>query len=176
MLRSQKAEVIEFIRDRFGKMTSAVFVDYAGLSVEEVTKLRDQLRDQGVEYRVLKNKLLLQALRTSSYIESLDRMVLRGMTGVAWSYEEPGAAARVLKQYRRENEKLKIKGAVLDGEVLDSSSVENQLATLPSKDEARSMLLATFNAPAQHMAMLLAAPAREFVGVLAAKQRQDEGT
>jgi len=97
------------------------------------------------------------------------------MTAVAWSFEEPSAAARVLKEYRKENEKLKIKAGLLDGQVLDSSAVENQLASLPSKDEARAMLLATMLAPAQNFVMLLAAPGREFVGVLAAKQRKDEG-
>jgi large subunit ribosomal protein L10 len=81
----------------------------------------------------------------------------------------------VVKDFCKDNEKLKIKAGVLEGQVLNSSAVSNQLATLPSKDEARSMLLATFMAPAQHFVMLLNAPARELVGVLAAKQRKEEG-
>jgi large subunit ribosomal protein L10 len=175
MLRNEKAEAIDRIKERFSKMSSAVFVDYTGLTVAEVSKLRDDLRAKGVEYRVLKNKLVQHALKGTPYVETLGKMALRGMTAVAWSFEEPSAAARVLKEYRKENEKLKIKAGLLDGQVLDSSAVENQLASLPSKDEARAMLLATLLAPAQHFVMLLAAPAREFVGVLAAKQRKDEG-
>ena len=80
-----------------------------------------------------------------------------------------------MKDYRKENDKLKIKGGLLDGQLLDSRAVEDQLATLPSKDEARSHLLATMNAPAQTLLRLLNVPARDFVGVMAAKQRKDEG-
>lgn len=175
MLKSEKTLAIDSIKERFSKMSSAVFVDYAGLTVQEVTKLRDDLREKGVEYRVLKNKLVQHALKGSSYVDTLGKVALRGMTAVAWSFEEPSAAARVLKEYRKGNEKLKIKAGLMDGQVLDPAAVENQLATLPSKDEARAMLLATMLAPAQNFVMLLAAPCREFVGVLAAKQRKDEG-
>lgn len=175
MLRSEKAQSIDFIRDRFAKMSSAVFVDYAGLTVEEVSKLRDVLREKGVEYRVLKNKLIAHALKGQSCLDRLEQAALKGMTAVAWSFEEPSAAARALKEFKKTNEKLKIKAGLLEGQVLDGGAVENQLASLPNKDEARSMLLATMMAPAQHFVMLLNAPGRSFVGVLAAKQRKDEG-
>lgn len=175
MLRTEKSEAIERIKERFSAMSSAVFVDYAGMTVEEISVLRDQLRKKGVEYRVLKNKLVQCALKGTPYIDTLGKVALKGMTAVAWSFEEPSAAARVLKDYRRENEKLKIKAGLLDGQVLNSAAVENQLASLPNKDEARAMLLATLLAPAQNLVRVLAAPGREFVGLLAAKQRKDEG-
>jgi large subunit ribosomal protein L10 len=175
MLKSEKAQAIDSIKERFSTMSSAVFVDYTGMTVEEVSKLRDELRAKGVEYRVLKNKLVQQALKGTAFVDTLGKVALRGMTAVAWSFEEPSAAARVLKEYRKGNEKLKIKAGLMDGQVLDSAAVEGQLASLPSKDEARAMLLATMLAPAQNFVMLLAAPGREFVGVLAAKQRKDEG-
>jgi large subunit ribosomal protein L10 len=175
MLRTEKSQAIEYIRGKFQKMSSAVFVDYAGLTVEQVSKLRDNLREKGVEYKVLKNKLIKFALKDHAFVDSLGKEALRGMTAVAFSFEEPSAAARVLKEYRKENEKLKIKGGLLEGQVLDSKAVEDQLATLPNKDEARSMLLATMIAPAQTFLRLLNVPARDFVGVMAAKQRKDEG-
>ena len=175
MLRSEKVQSLEYIRGQFQRMSSAVFVDYAGLTVEQVSKLRDNLREKGVEYRVLKNKLVKYALKNETYVATLGDSALRGMTAIAFSFEEPSAAARVLKEYRKENEKLKIKAGLMDGQVLDSRAVEDQLAALPSKDEARSHLLATMNAPAQTLLRLLNAPAREFVGVMAAKQRKDEG-
>jgi large subunit ribosomal protein L10 len=174
MLRSEKVIAIDEIRDRFSRMTSAVFVDFTGMTVEEVSKLRTNFREKGVEYKVVKNTLVRQALVKEPWVENL-RPALRGMTGVAWSFEEPSAAARVVKDFRRENEKLVIKAGVLEGQVLDGKAVENQLATLPNKDEARAMLLATFMAPAQQFVMLLNAPAQHMVGVLAAKQRQAEG-
>jgi large subunit ribosomal protein L10 len=174
MQRTQKAEAIESIKERFSQMTSAVFVDFSGMTVEEVTKLRNYFRAKGVEYKVLKNTLIKQALSSQPYSAGLGK-VLKGMTGVAWSFEEPSAAARVVRDFRRESDKLKVKAGLLDGQVLDGPAVEMQLATLPSKDEARGMLLAQMMAPAQRLVMLMNAPARELVGVLDAKRRKDEG-
>jgi large subunit ribosomal protein L10 len=174
MDRAQKAEAIKDIRSNFDRMTSAVFIDFTGMTVEEVTKLRDAFRAKGIAYKVVKNTLVEKALSDVAYVGKLAD-VLRGMTGIAWSFEEPSAAARLLKDVSRENEKLKIKAGVLDGEVLNARAVEEQLATLPSKDEMRARFLATLMAPAQRFVMLLNAPAREFVGVLAAKQRKDGG-
>jgi large subunit ribosomal protein L10 len=174
MDRSQKAEVIKEIKGRFDRMSSAVFLDFTGMTVEEVSKLRDVFRAKGVEYKVVKNTFVTQALGDKPWVKKLDD-VLRGMTGVAWSFEEPSAAARVVKDFVKDNEKLKIKAGLLDGEVLNAKAVSDQLASLPSKDEARARLLATLNAPAQRFVMLLNAPAREFVGVLAAKERKEGG-
>ena len=171
MERTEKAEAIKVIRDRFDRMSSAVFLDFTGMTVDEVSKLRDKFREKGIEYKVVKNKLVQQALADQAWSKGLVS-VLRGMTGVAWSFEEPSAAARVVKDFVKDNEKLKVKAGLLEGQVLDSKAVADQLATLPSKDEARSMLLATLIAAPQRFVMLLNAPARNFVGVLAAKERK----
>lgn len=172
MLRSDKEVAIGDIKDRFSKMSSAVFLDFSGMTVEEVSKLRSKFRERGVEYKVLKNTLVRKALEGHSFLPTLVKS-LKGMTGVAWSFEEPSAAARVVKDFIKDNEKLKIKGGLMDGQVLDSKAVENQLATLPSKDEARATLLATFNAPAQTLLRLFNAPAQNFVLVLEAKRNKD---
>ena len=174
MHRTQKAEAIVELKSQFDRMTSAVFLDFVGMTVEEVTKLRDVFREKGVAYRVVKNTLVRQALSDKPWVSQLDD-VLSGMTGVAWSFEEPSAAARVLKDFKKENEKLKIQAGLLEGQVLNGKAVEEQLATLPNKDEARAMLLATFMAPAQRFVMLLNAPAQQFVGVLAARERKEGG-
>jgi large subunit ribosomal protein L10 len=174
MERTQKAEAIKDIRARFDKMSSAVFLDFTGMTVEEVSKLRDKFREKGIDYKVVKNKLVEQALADQAWSKGL-KSVLKGMTGVAWSFEEPSAAARVVKDFVKDNEKLKVKAGLLDGQVLDAKQVEHQLATLPSKDEARSMLLATLLAAPQTFVRLLTIPARDFVGVMAAKQRKDGG-
>lgn len=174
MQRTAKAEAIEVLKGRFQKMTSAVFLDFTGMTVEEVSKLRDAFRAKGVEYKVVKNTLVKQALSGEAWSAGLGK-ALKGMTGIAWSYEEPSVAAKVVKDFKRDNEKLQVKAGVLEGQVLDAKSVENTLANMPGKDEARAMLLAQMIAPAQRFVMLLNAPAREMVGVLAAKQRKDEG-
>jgi large subunit ribosomal protein L10 len=171
MMRTDKATVVEDIKGRFSRMTSAVFLDFTGMTVEEVGNLRNVLRDKGVDYKVVKNTLVKRALEGAPYLPKLDT-ALRGMTGIAWSYEEPSAAARVLKEFCKENEKLKVKGGLLDGQVLDGKAVETQLATLPNKDEARAMLLATMLAPAQQLVMLLNTPAGNFARLLRAKEQK----
>lgn len=174
MLRSEKETAVSEIRDRFARMTSAVFLDYSGMNVEEISKLRDQFRTKGIEYKVLKNTLVKKALSEESWAAKLDG-VLKGMTGVAWSFEEPSAAARVVNDFVKENEKLKVKAGLLEGEVLTAKAVSDQLAKLPSKDEARAMLLATMMAPAQTFVRLLNAPAQQFALVLQAKKNKDGG-
>ena len=173
MLRTEKAEAVEAIKETLSKMSSAVFVNYAGMTVSEVGDLRDQFREKGVRYQVLKNTLIKLAMDGESYVGELEG-ALKGMTAVAFSFEEPSAAARIIKAYRKGNDKLVIKAGLMDGSVLDDKGVEHQLATLPSKDEARAMLLATFMAPAQTLVRLFTVPARDLVGVLDAKRRKDE--
>lgn len=174
MLRENKEQMIADIKERFDRMSSAVLVDFGGMNVEMVSDLRNKFREKGIEYKVVKNTLVRHALKGTSYDGKLDD-VLKGMTGIAWSFEEPSAAARVVKDFRKDNENLEIKAGVLEGDVLDAKGVENTLAKLPSKDEARATLLATLQAPAQNLVRLLNAPAQNFVGVLSAKQRAAEG-
>lgn len=172
MLRTDKEASVADIRATFARMSSAVFVDYAGMTVEEISNLRSKFRARGVEYKVFKNTLVRKALAGESFVDALSKTALRGMTGVALSFEEPSAAARVVRDFVKENEKLKIKGGLMDGAVLSAAAVENQLATLPSKEEARAMLLATLNAPAQTFVRLLNAPAQQFALVLEAKRNK----
>lgn len=175
MIRSEKEAAVAVIREGFAGMSSAVFLDYAGLTVEQVDDLRNKFRERGVSYKVLKNTLIKKALAEKSYIDKLSEKALKGMTGVALSYEEPSAAARIVKEFVKSNDKLTIKAGLMDGQVLDAKAVENQLATLPSKDEARAGLLAQLMAPAQTLVRLLNTPAQNFALVLEAKRVKDSG-
>ncbi len=171
MERADKDLAIGEIKSRFDKMTAAVFLDFKGMSVESATKLRAEFRKAGVEYKVVKNTLVKHAIKSASYGDKLDK-ALTGMTGIAWSYEDPSAAAKIVKAYRKEDEKLQIKAGLIEGTVLDAKGVEDQLATMPGKDELRAMLLATLQAPLQQFVALLQAPAQNFVYALAAKERK----
>ena len=164
--KTGKTQLIGEVKGRFDKMTSAVLLDYKGMNVENLTKLRAHFRKAGVEYKVVKNTLVKQALKDSAYGTKLND-VLTGMTGIAWSYEDPSAAAKVVKAFKQ-NEgdagaKLTVKAGMIDGTVLDKSAVEEQLANMPGKDELRATLLATLQAPLQQFVMLLNAPAQNFV-------------
>ncbi|GAC1570110.1 MAG: 50S ribosomal protein L10 [Polyangiales bacterium] len=175
MDRETKQTQIGEIKARFDKMTSMVLLDYKGMNVETVSKLRSEFRKAGVEYKVVKNTLVKQALKGTKLGDTLSKS-LSGMTGLAWSYEDPSAAAKVVKAFKKDNEKLSIRGAVIDGQLLDGKQVESQLATMPGKDELRSMLLATFQAPMQQLVALLNAPAQNFAYLLAAKEREAQET
>lgn len=150
-------------------MTSAVLLDYQGLTVEAVTKLRNEFRKHGVEYRVVKNTLIKQAIKDQAWAPALGK-TLTGMTGVAWSYEDPSAAAKVVKAFRKDNDKLKIKGGLVDGQIVAADRVESDLANMPGKDELRGMLLATFQAPLTQFVQLLNAPGQNFAYLLKAKE------
>ena len=111
------------------------------------------------------------AIGHQPWAKNLDK-ALSGMTGVAWSYEDPSAAAKVIKAFRKDNEKLQIKAGLVEGQLLDGRAVEAELATMPGKNELRAMLLATMQAPLSSFVALLQAPAQNFVYLLSAKERE----
>ncbi|AKT37405.1 50S ribosomal protein L10 [Chondromyces crocatus] len=169
MDKSQKEVIVSSVREKFERMTSVVFIDFKGLNVEAVTKLRQEFQKSGVEYKVVKNTLVHQAVKALPWAKKLDT-TLRGMTGVAWSFEDPSAAAKVLKAFRKDNQKLQIKAGLIEGELLSAEAVEEQLATMPGKDELRAMLLATLQAPLQQFVQQLNAPLQNFAYLLKAKE------
>ncbi len=173
MEREAKEKQIGEIKVRFDKMTAAVLLDFKGMTVEHATKLRSEFRKASVEYRVVKNTLVNHAIKGSAYEGKLDKALV-GMTGIAWSYEDPSAAAKVVKAFKKEEagEKLTIKAGLIEGSVLDAKAVEDQLASMPGKNELRSMLLATLQAPLQNFVVQLNAPAQNFAYLLAAKERK----
>jgi large subunit ribosomal protein L10 len=171
MERSQKETVVGSIKEKFDRMTSAVFLDFKGLDVATVSKLRDEFRKSGVEYKVVKNTLIKHAIKQHAWAKNLDGSLV-GMTGVAFSYEDPSAAAKVVKAFRKDpaHEKLKVKAGLIDGQVMSGERVESDLATMPGKNELRAMLLATLQAPLQNFLQLLNAPAQNFAYLLKAKE------
>jgi large subunit ribosomal protein L10 len=176
--RAEKNQQIEAIRERFSRATSAVLVDYKGLDVESATELRTQFRKAGVDYRVVKNTLFKLALKGTK-LEGNQKLTgyLVRSTGVAWCYEDPSAAAKIIKRFREDEkraEKLAVKCGVLETVVISGERVESELATMPGKDEARAMLLAQLNAPAQSLLRQLNAAGQNLAFALDARKRQLE--
>jgi large subunit ribosomal protein L10 len=176
--RTEKAEVVESVKSRFDKATASVLVSFVGVDVPQITELRSRFREAGVEYKVVKNRLIKQALKGTGYEGNATlEASLKGMTGVAWSFEDPSAAAKIIKAFRKENEeneKLEVKCGLMDSGVLSAQQVETQLASLPSKDELRASLLAQLMAPAQSLVRQILAPAQNLVYALEARRRQLE--
>ncbi|MGB5812222.1 MAG: 50S ribosomal protein L10 [Polyangiales bacterium] len=186
LTRADKAAQVDSIRESFNNATATVLVDFRGVNVELITDLRSRFRAAGVEYRVIKNNVVRKALEGTDLADN-DAFAanLVGPTAIAWSFDDPSAAAKVIKNFRKEftdilqpkdkPEKLVVKCGLLDGEVLDGKRVEKELATLPGKDEIRASLLAQLMAPMQNLVAQLNAPAQNLALVLDAKRRQEAG-
>ena len=173
-----KQEQIDQIKDRFARASAAVLVDFRGLNVAKTSELRNAFRKAGVEYKVVKNKLVQKAVKGTPLDDPKLLTNLVGQTGIAWSFEDPSTAAKVLKEFRKDEAiaaKLAIKCGIIENTVMDGSRVETELATMPGKDEIRAMLLATLNAPAQSLVRQLQAAGQNLSYVLDARARQLEG-
>ena len=146
---AKKAEIVDAVAEKFNAASSIVVTDYRGLTVEEVTELRKQLREEGVEMRVIKNTFLKRAADKSGY-EGLDE-VFSGPTAVAFGGEDVAAPARVIVKFAEDHDALEIKGGMIEGKV---SSVEEivALSKLPDRDGMLSMLLSVLQAPVRNVA------------------------
>ncbi len=152
LTRQQKSEQVEALRAKVANANSLVAVDFRGMTVDDANTLRAKLREAGgkqIEYRVAKNTLLKIATRGTPH-EPLAKH-LEGPTAVAIAFEEPSAMAKVLVAFAKDNQKFKIKGGVVEGELIDPAGVAS-LALLPSKLELRGMLAGTLQSPLRNLA------------------------
>lgn len=140
----EKKQIVEQMVEKLKSASAGVLVDYRGLTVEQDTDLRNQLRKAGVEYKVVKNTLTRFAAKEVGY-DALDP-VLNGPTSLAVSYEDPVAAAKILTEFAKKNEKLEIKAGFVDGKVINVNEIK-ALADLPPKEVLIAKVLGGFNAP-----------------------------
>jgi large subunit ribosomal protein L10 len=169
--RTTKEQLVAELHDKLQRASAAVLTDFQGLTVAEMTGLRDSLAAERVEYRVVKNTLMHLASRDTG-AAVLDPY-LKGTCAVAIGYDEPTVPARILKNYIKTNAKLKIKAGALGQRLLSTAQVE-ALADLPSREVLLGKLLGTLNAVPTSLVTVLSGVPRAFVGVLAAIQREKE--
>lgn len=144
-----KAQQVAEVADKFKNATSAVVADVRGLTVDESTKLRAELRGEGVELRVIKNKVLVRAAEAADWSDMND--LFAGPSAVAFSNDDAIAPARVLKKYADDIDALEIKGGFIDGNMASIEEI-NKYAALPDRDSLLSMLLSTLQAPVRNVA------------------------
>ena len=168
MDRAQKQQLTASLHQDLADTVCVVVTHQTGLSVAEVTQLRQQMRSAGARYRVTKNRLMRRALEGTEF-EGLAPL-FTGPTAIAFS-QDPVAAAKAAVAYANRNNKLTIVGGGLQGQVLDEAAVK-ALATLPSLDELRGKIIGLINAPATKLAALLQTPAGQLARVLAAHAEQ----
>ena len=164
MDRTQKEEMVSLLKGVFDASASIVVVRNLGLNVTEMTDLRNKMREQGATLKVAKNRLARLAL-DGTKIEGLGEH-LTGTTALGYS-DDVVAAAKVLVNYAKDNEKLEIVGGTMDDTILDVAGVRS-LAALPGLDELRGMIVGLLQAPAGKLASITQAPAGQLARVFSA--------
>ncbi|MFP4194558.1 MAG: 50S ribosomal protein L10 [Desulfobacterales bacterium] len=140
---SQKQELVSELREKFDQKKILILVDYKGLNVQKINDLRTRLREAGVEFRVVKNTILIRAAQDTDV--DLIREHFQGPSAVALSYEDPVAPAKALSQFAKDNDKLEIKAGVMGGSVLYPEGIKS-LAELPPREVLLGQVLGTMNA------------------------------
>ena len=153
VLEQKKAVVAELI-EKLKVAQAGVLVDYRGLTVEEDTKLRAQLREAGVEYKVVKNTLTRFAIKEVGYDEMDEQ--LNGPTSLAISADDPIAPAKIISEFAKSNENLTIKAGFLDGKVISLDEIKT-LASTPSREVLIAKIMGSLNSPISALARTLQA-------------------
>ena len=148
----EKKAIVADVAEVAASAHSAVAAEYNGLSSEDMTELRAKARSGGVYLRVVKNTLARRAVDGTDFDCMKD--ALTGPLVLAFSQEDPGSAARVLKDFSKENDKLVIKALSVGGQLLAASEID-RLASLPTKEQAISMLMSVMQAPISKLARTL---------------------
>lgn len=152
----RKQELVNQIAEEIKASSSVVIADYRGLNVAEVTELRNNMRNEGLTFKVYKNSLVRRAMEQAG-IEGLDG-VLTGPNAFAFSTDDAVAPARVLNDFAKEHENLELKAGVIEGKVADQAEIK-AIASLPSREGLLSMLLSVLTAPMRNTALAVKAVA-----------------
>ena len=171
MNRAEKAKIIEDLRLKAQKASIAVITDFKGLKVEELTELRSQLRQEQVDYQVVKNTLARIAFTETQHETLKDKF--QECCAVAFGYDDPVVAAKLLVQFAKKNKKFQAKFASLEGKYLEPEALK-ALSELPNKEQLLAKLLGTMNAVPTNFVSLFANLLRNLLYALNAIKEQKE--
>jgi len=169
--RQEKEQMVQELTDKLSKAEGAVLVDYRGLDVAQVTELRRQLREQNIDFKVVKNTLTKIAANEVG-IENLEEH-LEGPVGIAFGYDDPVAPAKLLNDFAKKNEDLELKAGILEKNVIGEAQVK-ELAKLPSREELLAKVAGTFQAPIAGFAGACQGIIRKFVYAVDAVREEKE--
>lgn len=165
MQKSEKEELIKELNEKFARAKTAVVAEFSKVDVATVTRLRKKFRDGGVDYKVLKNTLAKRAAKGTT-VEAISEDFY-GSVALAISYDDVVAPAKILSEFIKDMETIKVRSAVVEGKRVDSAGVQ-ALAKMPGLPELRAKLLGMFNQPASRLARLIAAPGGQLARVVQA--------
>ncbi len=163
MLKSEKEKTVDDLKEKLSLTRSLILTDFRGLNVEDLSRLRRDLRKGGAEYRITKNTLIRMAARESGYEAIVD--YLKGPTGLIFSYQDPISPAKVLHEFLQKSDKPKIKTIWLEGKLFGENQLK-RLATLPSKEVVLTQIVGSLNAPMVNFVGTLQGMLRNLVGVI----------
>ncbi|HEY0138490.1 MAG TPA: 50S ribosomal protein L10 [Nannocystis sp.] len=169
MLRLTKHEASSRLREALSDVPAFILLDYTGITVSQDTDLRNKFREGQCKYQVFKNSVVHYAIQGTRH-EPVSRL-LTGMTALAYSPTDPGAAARIARDFARDAKNFKIKGGVIEGTVLDAAGV-NSLADMPGPRELKAQFLALLNTPATSFVRVLNAGPQSLLYLLNARKDQ----
>lgn len=169
LTREAKEAVVAEVNSVAASAQSAVAAEYRGLTVAQMTALRTQARNNDVYLRVVKNTLARRAVEGTDFVCMQDRF--RGPLLLAFSREDPGAAARVIRGFAKEHPKLVAVAVALGGDLYEGEEID-RVAQLPTLDEARAQLLRALEAPATQLVRTLAEPGAMLARTLQARSEQ----
>ena len=155
-----KQQVVAEIADKLQRGVSCVVVDYKGLTVEEVTELRNKFREVGVDYKVYKNTLVRRATAEVGNFEKFNDVDLVGSNGFAVSFDDAVAPVRVISDFAKKHPNLEMKMGYVEGEFYDVERMK-ELANIPSREELIAKLVGSFKAPLSNFVYLLDAIAKK---------------
>jgi len=168
--RTQKEELVASMRSTFEEAGIVVVTQYSGLTVDDMTTLRNKMREVGAGFKVTKNRLTRLALEGTDYAGLADTFT--GPTAIAYA-ADPVGAAKVAVEFAKKNDKLIVVGGAMPGTILDAAGVKS-LAAMPSLDESRAKLVGLLQAPATKIAGVLQAPAGQLARVFGAYSDKGE--
>lgn len=171
MKLDKKKEIVEELHEKFSRSRIVILTDYKGLDVISINSLRSQLREAEIEFKVVKNSLLIRACEGTETELIKEKFI--GPTAVAISYEDPVAPAKVLTDFAKENDKLEIKSGVLRGKVLNFDDIK-ALSSLPSREVLLGQVLSAMNGVPTSFVRVLSAVPQQFLNVLMAIKDQKE--
>ena len=154
MNKQKKQEYIKEMTDQFDKSESVIVTHYQGLTVSQLDDLRNKMREHGIMFKITKNRITKLALEKTRCKELSN--LFNGPTAVALS-KDAITTAKILTKFSKENQNLKILGGIMGADILDVAGVNN-VATLPTLDEARAKIVGILRSPAQKIASILLAP------------------
>jgi large subunit ribosomal protein L10 len=164
MNKAEKGEIIEGIKELIQNSSAMFLVDYRGVNVADINKLRSSFRKDGVTYKVLKNTLFKKALEQVGGYDKLGNLLV-GMIGVAFASDNIVAPAKIIKKYHDDTQKLTFKGCYLESTFYGAEQL-NTLASMPTKAEIISGIIGSVNAPASGIVGALNAVMRDLVSVI----------